>query len=211
MSITINKKTAVFVNNFFQKASNKNLGKALYSEDIPKTFLPHIFFAGKSNVGKSSLINEILMRKHLIRTSKTPGCTIHLNFFQIAQKFILVDSPGYGYAKSVELSLKWKDLLHSYFANQKNVLVFLLIDSRRGISEKDLDLIQFLDQFWIKIQIIFTKCDKKDAEKSLEQKFYDILSTFQNINLQSIFTSSAKKIGIENIRNLILNHQLHRN
>lgn len=189
---------------FFQKAEQQFLGKAFKIEQIPKSFLPAFFFAGRSNVGKSSLINKLLYRKNLLRTSKIPGCTIQLHFQQLAQKLLIVDSPGYGYAKTMQLSTQWRDLINAYFENNKNlVLVFVLIDGRRGIQVIDLELIDMVSHFNIKSQIIFTKMDKKEAMKNLQDDFAKISSQFSLLSNEFISCSVVKNLGFSELRSTI--------
>ncbi|MCX8012273.1 MAG: ribosome biogenesis GTP-binding protein YihA/YsxC, partial [Desulfobacterota bacterium] len=109
---------------------------AFKPEDYPRSFLPEVAFAGKSNVGKSSLINTLVNRKNLARISSTPGRTQSINFFCINQKIFLVDLPGYGYAKvPVNIREQWKPLVESYLAYRKNLkLVVVILDGRRETS-----------------------------------------------------------------------------
>lgn len=124
--------------------------------------LPEIALAGKSNVGKSSLINHLLGQKKLARTSATPGKTQLLNFFLIDEKFLLVDLPGYGYAKAPpEEIAKWGKAIDAYLNQRSNLrLLLLLIDCRRGYSKEDTQMINWAEEKKIPVLLIFTKTDK---------------------------------------------------
>jgi GTP-binding protein len=128
----------------------------------PPGGLPEIAFAGRSNVGKSSLINAILGRKKLARVSKDPGRTREINFFRINDRFHLVDLPGYGYAKvSKEVRLRWAPLIESYLEGSDWLLgLVVLIDSRHGITETDRRLIDFLGRVEVPALFALTKIDK---------------------------------------------------
>ena len=129
---------------------------------IPPESLPEIAFAGRSNVGKSSLINALTGRKALARTSHTPGRTQQLNFFTIQEQFLLVDMPGYGYAKVSKTTRKsWDDLIKQYLRGRVSLkCVFLLIDSRHGLKESDREMMKMLDETAVAYRIILTKADK---------------------------------------------------
>jgi GTP-binding protein len=125
-----------------------------------------IAFAGRSNVGKSSLINALTGRKALARTSHTPGRTQQLNFFEINKRFNLVDMPGYGYAKvSKTQKAEWKVLIRAYLRGRASLRAcFVLIDSRHGIKDVDNDIMELLDEAAVMYRVILTKTDK--AKKS---------------------------------------------
>ncbi len=139
------------------------------SAGLPKQFpgdrLPQIAFSGRSNVGKSSLINSLLNRKSLARVSGEPGKTITVNFYNIDKKMYLVDLPGYGYAKRTkEDQKKWSALTDGYFTSNPNFdavrLVCQLIDSRVGPTEDDWDMLEYLTEARCNFIIVATKCDK---------------------------------------------------
>lgn len=134
-------------------------------EQLPKLFLPQFAFVGKSNVGKSSLINTICNRKALARVSHTPGRTQQINFFSIADKLMLADFPGYGFAKvSANQRISWGKLIVYYLQNSDLLrMVNLLIDARRGIKENDIEIMHLLKSCDKEFQIIFTKADKITA------------------------------------------------
>ena len=137
----------------------------------PPVDLPEVAFAGRSNVGKSSLINKILNRKKLVRTSKTPGRTQLLNFFEINELWRFVDLPGYGYAKvPVEIKKRWRPMVESYLTSRVNLrgMVWLL-DIRREVSKEDLHLWDWLQAKQVPVIIVVTKADKLSKNKRNKQ------------------------------------------
>ena len=139
---------------------------------FPDFKLPEIAFIGRSNVGKSSLINNIVMRKKLAKISSTPGKTKEINFFKVENKWLLIDMPGLGYATIGKLQReKWTALNYAYMQNRKNLkFVCVLIDSRHNPMRTDIALIEFLENIGRKYLIILTKCDKISAASILERK-----------------------------------------
>lgn len=129
---------------------------------LPKDKLPQIAFAGRSNVGKSSLLNALLNRKKLALVSKTPGKTRLLNFYLINNAFYFVDLPGYGYAKvKKELTNSWQGLIEGYLSGAQQLKsVVLLVDIRHPISESDLQMLAWLNHFSLRTIIVATKADK---------------------------------------------------
>lgn len=143
------------------------------SEYPPGNF-PEIAIAGKSNVGKSSLINTLVNRKNLARTSSDPGRTQTINFFRVNEKISLVDLPGYGYAKvSLRIREAWKPMVESYLQTREEIcLVILILDARRGASPDDLTLLDWLDYHQIPSWIVLTKADKlSQFERARQKKF----------------------------------------
>jgi GTP-binding protein len=128
----------------------------------PPPILPEIAFAGRSNVGKSSLINTLLNRKGLARTSNTPGRTQEINFFRVNDRFAFIDLPGYGYAKVPEVIRKqWGPMVETYLRVRDNLnLVVLILDVRRDPSEEDLQLMNWLPLYQIPFLAVLTKTDK---------------------------------------------------
>jgi GTP-binding protein len=127
--------------------------------------LPQIAFSGRSNVGKSSLINTLLGRKSLARVSSAPGKTITVNFYDVDSKLFLVDLPGYGYAKrTAQEQLKWSSLVDGYFTKNPNIdlvkLVVQLVDSRIGYTKDDIDMIAYMNEAEVPYIIVATKTDK---------------------------------------------------
>lgn len=138
--------------------------------DLPKNNFPEIAFAGRSNVGKSSLLNTLMGHKGLARTSATPGKTREINFFIINSKFYFVDLPGYGYAKvSKSLKEEWAKLLEGYLKNRESLkLVVMLVDSRHPTSELDIEMQAFLSFYGRHLAIVRTKTDK--LNQSMQSK-----------------------------------------
>ena len=139
--------------------------------------IPQIAFSGRSNVGKSSLINTLLGRKSLARVSSAPGKTITVNFYDIDSKLYLVDLPGYGYAKrTAQEQLIWSNLVDGYFTKNPNIdllkLVIQLVDSRIGYTKDDIDMISFMNEMDLPYVIVATKTDKlnkTERQKSVEK------------------------------------------
>ena len=136
-------------------------------EQLPPVRGVEIAFAGRSNVGKSSLINALTGVKGLARASNTPGRTRELNFFDVAERITLVDMPGYGYAKAPKTEVKaWQDVLKGYLRGRPGLTrAFVLIDSRHGVKPEDLEMFDMLDEAAVAYQLVLTKTDKiKPAE-----------------------------------------------
>jgi len=151
--------------------SAKFVCSAVTPDQYPPADLPEVAFAGRSNVGKSSLINKILNRKKLVRTSKTPGRTQLLNFFEINGIYRFVDLPGYGYAKvPAEVRKQWRPMVESYLTTRVNMrgMVWLL-DIRREVSKEDLTLWHWLQAKQITVITVITKADKLSKNKRNQQ------------------------------------------
>ncbi|MEE2995774.1 MAG: ribosome biogenesis GTP-binding protein YihA/YsxC [Pseudomonadota bacterium] len=135
---------------------------AVNFDGVPDAILPEIAFVGRSNVGKSSLINALTGRKTLARTSNTPGRTQQINFFQLQEALMLADLPGYGYAKASKFEIRrWTQLIFDYLRGRPSLRrVCLLIDARHGLKDKDIDVMKDLDEAAVSYQVILTKCDK---------------------------------------------------
>src|SRR6187551_835039 len=145
------------------------LTSAAAPKDFPPPSLPELAVVGRSNVGKSSLINALVGQDGLARTSRTPGRTQLINWFSVAAQppFLLVDLPGYGYAK-VPAGMKdsWKPLIEDYLANRRTLAgVLLLIDIRRGAEDEELDFVPWLTQRKVPIVVALTKADKLAKNK----------------------------------------------
>lgn len=149
------------------------LSKTVFTtRQIPKDDRKKIVFIGRSNVGKSSLINKLMNRKNLARTSSKPGKTISINYYLINSEFFFVDLPGYGYAKiSKDENKRVKDLISQFFDSMINVkLVVILIDSRRGFMDQDLEVIStIVENNDIRILTVLTKSDKLNTSKLKSQ------------------------------------------
>ena len=131
-------------------------------EQVPDRALPEVAFAGRSNVGKSSLIHALLGRRALARASKSPGRTQQLNFFQLGGRLMLADLPGYGYAKAPKEAItKWTALVEDYFKGRAALRrTCLLIDARHGLKDSDRRVMALLDAAAQAYQVVLTKCDK---------------------------------------------------
>jgi GTP-binding protein len=140
--------------------------------EYPRESFPEVAIAGKSNVGKSSLINALVNRKNLAKTSSSPGRTQLINFFLVNGKISLVDLPGYGYAKvPLQVRKTWKPMVESYLQTRKEIrLVILILDARRGASPDDLALLDWLDYHEILSLIVLTKADKLSQIERARQK-----------------------------------------
>ncbi|MCI5056421.1 MAG: ribosome biogenesis GTP-binding protein YihA/YsxC [Flavobacteriales bacterium] len=175
--------------------------------DCPNSSLPEFAFIGRSNVGKSSLINMICNRNKLANTSNKPGKTRLLNYFVINEAWHLVDMPGYGYAKVSKKDRKdWLKFSQTYFKKRKNlVLAFVLIDSRHKLQQVDLDFMIWLNENFVPFTIIFTKTDKlgKAALQKTLTNFNSQLSEYWEILPHSIISSSVDKRGRDEILDFI--------
>ncbi|HEY5085068.1 MAG TPA: ribosome biogenesis GTP-binding protein YihA/YsxC [Rhizomicrobium sp.] len=176
---------------------------------LPPQSLPEVAFVGRSNVGKSSLINGLAGRKTVARVSQTPGRTREINFFNLGKKLILVDLPGYGYAKaSKQLAAEWQTLIFAYLSGRASLKrVMLLIDSRRGVMDNDLAVMELLDSSAVSYGLILTKSDElepRDGEAALTKAAAEAAkhtAALQEIHL----TSSQTGQGIAGLRTSIAN------
>lgn len=169
--------------------------------------LPEICFCGRSNVGKSSLINRVLGRKSIARVSSKPGKTVTVNFYKVGD-FRLVDLPGYGYAK-VPFSEKsrWAELMESYFQSGRNIkMAFQLIDMRHPATEFDISMLDFMSQMGIPYTVILTKSDKlnKTETQTRLSLIKEELGEFAD-GIQIIPFSAQNNDGVESLRTVIEN------
>ncbi|WP_119679272.1 ribosome biogenesis GTP-binding protein YihA/YsxC [Indioceanicola profundi] len=171
---------------------------------LPEAELPEICFAGRSNVGKSSLINALTGRTTLARTSQTPGRTQQLNFFNLGGRLVMVDMPGYGYAKvSKERSAAWTDFIKQYLKGRvtlKRALV--LVDSRHGLKPTDVEMMTMMNKAAVPYQIVLTKADKM-TDKALEHTRRDVAEALKKhgaAHPEVVFTSSDTGMGIPELR-----------
>jgi|TARA_B110000196_G_scaffold125033_1_gene108446 GTP-binding protein len=195
------------LNLFFSQ--NIFLGSFNFVEEVRNENLPECCFVGRSNVGKSTIINAITKSKKLAKTSKTPGRTQNINLFKISNKVNIVDLPGYGYAKISKLKRnQLYDLIESYLSERKNLKqIFVLIDCKVGIKDVDIDIFDTISESDKKFSVILTKIDKcalsfiKKQNESLLSLMQNYKSHFNNIHE----TSSSKNIGITDMQKEIFN------
>ncbi|NNC53424.1 MAG: YihA family ribosome biogenesis GTP-binding protein [Erythrobacter sp.] len=177
---------------------------------LPEPTVPEIAFAGRSNVGKSSLLNALVGRKKIARASVTPGRTQELNFFEVGEPtlFRLVDMPGYGFAKApVKVVEKWKNLVKTYLRGRQ-VLVrnLVLVDSRHGLKDVDREMMKMLDEAAVGYRVVMTKADKIKASElektvaAVEAEAKKHVAAFPHIHV----TSSEKGMGIGELRAALL-------
>ena len=188
------------INSVFEKSSKS-------IDQCPQSKTPEYALIGRSNVGKSSLINSLLNNKKIAKTSSTPGKTILINHFKINESFYLVDLPGYGYANlSKKIKKDIKKTHRSYFKFRKQLLyTFLLIDIRHNLQKVDIEFMEFLNDNSCPFVIIFTKSDKLKSGQ-IESQINDLrkqLSIYWDELPVSYVTSSKDKSGINDIFNFI--------
>lgn len=175
------------------------------ASQLPASSLPEICFAGRSNVGKSSLINRVVGRKSLARVSAKPGKTVTINFYRLGP-IRLVDLPGYGYAKVPFTERdRWSELMEGYFRSGRNIpMVFQLIDMRHPPTEFDLHMLRFLKEMQYPFTVILTKSDKLNKSQRTErlQALPQELSELAN-GVQCIPFSAQTGEGVEEIRQCI--------
>lgn len=176
-------------------------------DGLPPGDRPEVCFAGRSNVGKSSLINALTGRKTLARTSNTPGRTQEINFFALGETHYLVDLPGYGFAKApMAVVAQWQALLRAYLAGRATLRrAFVLVDMRHGIKDLDHEIMSLLDRAAVTFQLVLTKADKIGAaaqERTLAQ-VRGALSRHPAAFPQLLITSSEKREGLDTLRAVI--------
>ncbi len=178
--------------------------------DIFDPGYPQFAIVGRSNVGKSSLINRLFGRKKLARTSQTPGCTRSINYYLVDEKFIIADLPGFGFAKvSVNLRESWRELIDTYFRNVAQIKgVAVLIDSKRKCEEAEADIFQYLSEREIPGLFLYTKIDRlKQKERAILQN-ESLAQAFEFTNREPIYfsakTGEGKNKLTRAIRELVL-------
>ena len=183
------------------------IAAALNENAIPPEDSNEIAFAGRSNVGKSSLVNALTNRKTLARTSQTPGRTRQLIFFDLtyqSRKLRLVDLPGYGYAKAPKKDIhSWTSLTVKYLKGRPSLrTVCLLVDSRRGIGDHDKTIMKELDMAAVSWVLVLTKVDKLNNEelKKVKEESYEIISKHPASYPEIMITSSLKNDGLSSLR-----------
>ena len=197
----------------------KEQGRLLFSKEtsfvkgvvdmkgLPNPDKIEVCFSGRSNVGKSSLINALTGRKGLARASNTPGRTQEINFFSIPENHYLVDLPGYGYANApIKVVEKWQNLLRQYLAGRQSLrIAFVLVDGRHGIKKVDIEIMSMLDTSAVTFQLILTKLDKV-KEKNRYSILDQVRTSLQKHSAafpEIILTSSGKGWGIQTLRSVI--------
>ncbi|MGB9911785.1 MAG: ribosome biogenesis GTP-binding protein YihA/YsxC [Candidatus Kapaibacteriota bacterium] len=171
-------------------------------EQFPKTNLPEFAFSGRSNVGKSSLLNVLVLRKNLAQVSSKPGKTKQINFYDIEGKFIFVDMPGFGFANvSKEERRRWYELNTSYFKNRENLaLVFLLVDSKIEPQSADLAQIELLEEFQRNYVVVLTKTDKiPESALNKRIKQYEFLLQYCKFIKEFLPFSAVTRKGREEL------------
>ncbi|MSO70942.1 MAG: YihA family ribosome biogenesis GTP-binding protein [Alphaproteobacteria bacterium] len=170
---------------------------------IPVSHLPEIAFAGRSNVGKSSLVNALTGRSTLARVSKTPGRTRQLNFFELGRRLGLVDLPGYGFAKAPKGEIRaWTEMMRTYLSGRANLRrVCILIDSRHGTKPSDIEFMDLLDETAVSYQLVLTKTDQiNQAEGEDRKREFAALARHGALHPRLISTSARTGAGIALLR-----------
>ena len=185
---------------------------AVSPKQYPNTDIPEFAFAGRSNVGKSSLINKLLNRKALARVSGTPGKTVTINFYNIDDTIFLVDLPGYGYAsRSKEEIKKWGNMIESYLNNREQIYqVFLLVDSRHKPSDQDKMMLDWIRACQESVVVIATKTDKlskKQLEENLEMIYDELHLTDDDILIPFSVKNDEGKFTVWDIINLLRSNE----
>jgi GTP-binding protein len=179
-------------------------------EFIPEPTVPEVSFAGRSNVGKSSLLNALTNRNGLARTSNTPGRTQELNFFEVGDplRLRLVDMPGYGFAEAPkEVVKRWRFLINDYLRGRQVLArAFVLIDSRHGIKPVDNDIMDMLDAAAVSYRVVLTKSDKIKATEldAVSKRTAEVIRKRAAAHPDLILTSSEKGMGIPELRAAVL-------
>jgi GTP-binding protein len=183
------------------------LTAAAQEEQLPELGLPEVAFAGRSNVGKSTLLNALTGRKTLARTSQTPGRTRQINFFGLDGRLILADLPGYGYARAAKTEIeRWSGLTRHYLQGRGQLRrVCLLVDARHGLKTSDRAVMAGLDETAVSYQIVFTKADKIGgaARAELTRRTLEILAKHPAAYPECVATSAVSGLGIADLRAML--------
>ena len=199
-----------------EQERDREIGRVLFSGEfnfvfgaqklgqLPDPLLPEIAFAGRSNVGKSSLINALTGRRALARASSQPGRTKQLNFFELADRLTLVDMPGYGFAKAAkDVKEDWQGMMFSYLRGRPTLRrVVLLLDSRVELKASDGEIMKLLDRAAVTFQVVLTKCDvpKPNALAAKLRAVSEVVATHAAAFPEVLATSSQTGMGIEVLR-----------
>ncbi|UCG05457.1 MAG: YihA family ribosome biogenesis GTP-binding protein [Desulfobacterales bacterium] len=178
---------------------------ATKASQYPPALLPEIAFAGRSNVGKSSLINTLVNRKHLVKTSRTPGRTQMINFFNINNAMVFVDLPGYGYARVPQAVRKqWGPMIETFLSKRETLKgVVVILDIRRTPKTEDLDLIHWLNHYNIARILVITKADKLSKNRQLNHQAA-IIQALAIHKAEVILFSAKTRLGRDAVWNAIL-------
>lgn len=175
-------------------------------EQLPVLTLPEVAFIGRSNVGKSSLLNALVNNGQLARTSSTPGHTRQLNFFNLHETLHLVDVPGYGYAKAGKKDIaKWQGLLFDYLRGRGQLArAFVLIDARHGVKEADNDMLKRLDDAAVSYQFVLTKADKAENLAEVQARTLAVARAHPAAHPGIVTTSAHDKHGIDGLQDAVI-------
>lgn len=201
------KKNETSIDKLFKTPCDFLLSVAQFSA-LPEETLPEVAFAGRSNVGKSSIINALFDSRRIARVSNTPGRTQHLNYFSVGDKFYFVDMPGYGFAQAPKTIVsQWKKLMARYLSERSTLKrVYILIDARHGLKANDESFMSDLDKMGLSYQLVMTKSDKisitqlNKTHALILEKIKDHPAAFPEV----LKTSSEKKSGLDDVRASIL-------
>lgn len=171
----------------------------------PNTTFPEMAVCGRSNCGKSSFMNCLLGIKNIARVSSKPGKTASINFYRYAKKIVLVDLPGYGFARaSWETRDKWRENIEHYLFSRSNLFsAFVLSDVRRGLQKEEVDLVDLFRDRGLSVGIVFTKTDKlssSELSKSKTDMLAQINKLWQDMGDSTFFVSSLKKTGVDLVK-----------
>ena len=189
------------------KKTDFYMSKGITSEFTSSDY-PQIILCGKSNVGKSTFINKLCGNNKLARVGSTPGKTVTVNYYLCDKSYYIVDLPGYGYARrSAEEQIKWDDMMARFFeSGSSRRLVILLVDSRRGMSEEDFSLLDYVSSFDIPVMIVLTKTDKL-TKSELSKVMTEVGSDVSEYDPISVCYSSSMNVSdFDNIAGIIDNY-----
>jgi GTP-binding protein len=181
------------------------IGSFYHVEQLPRNGFPQVAFAGRSNVGKSSLINRVLNRKNLAQVAKAPGKTRALNFYEIDRRYYFVDLPGYGFAKvSKDDQLAWRKLIDLYLQQTDTIKgIIHIIDSRRGLADDDFDLIEYMQTPQSRVFWVLSKSDKLSTSEK-KSVYVNTLNKLKCSPKDLVFFSAVDGTGVVELRKQIL-------